>query len=350
MPFPLPDLRTLIDRARSDMNARLPGADALLPVSNLNVLSMVHSASVFGLYGYLQWLGNQILVDTCEAEYLDRRGSIINFPRTPSARASGSAIFSGTDGTPVDAGTIFLRADGVRYITVDSGMVSGGVVTVVAEAETPGAAGNFSGGTCALLSAVPGLNSTVTLVGDGFTGGADIETDDAYRARLLARLRNPPAGGAKHDYEAWALSVPGVTRVWVYPLEMGLGTVVVRFVRDNDASLIPDGSEVAAVQAYIDTVRPITADVTVVAPVAVPLNFTISGLNPNTPEVKAAIQSELADLLAREAEPGATIPLSHIRAAISGALNEFDHTLVSPSADVTHTTGQLATMGVVTWA
>lgn len=349
MTYPVPDLRTLIERAQADFNARLPGADARLPVSNLNVMSMVHSAGVFGLYGFLQWIAKQILVATCDDEYLDWHGSEINFPRNAASRATGSLIFTGTNGSPVAAGMILIRADGVRYTTTDSAVIASGTATVTAEAETVGGGGNFEAGSLTIFSAAPGLNSAVTLAADGFTGGADIETNDAYRARLLARRRQPPAGGAKHDYEAWTLAVPGVTRAWVYPLELGLGTVVVRFVRDNDASLIPDAGEVAAVQSYINERRPVTAAVTVVAPVATPLNFSISGLNPNTAEVRAAVEAELADLLAREAEPGATIPLSHIRAAISGALNEYNHVLVSPSADVTHSAGQLATMGAVTW-
>jgi hypothetical protein len=43
----------------------------------------------------------------------------------------------------------------------------------------------------------------------------------------------------------------------VYPNELGLGTVVVRFVRDLDVgSIFPDAGEVAAVQAKLDAERP----------------------------------------------------------------------------------------------
>lgn len=350
MPFPIPDLRTLIDRAQNDIEARLPGADARLPFSNLNVLSMVHSAAVFGLYGYLQWLSRQLMVDTCEAEYLDRRGAIIGMARLTAAKAAGAVVFTGTNGTVVSAGTLLVRTDGVRYITTASGTISAGTATVAAEAEIAGSVGNLASGSLSLLSPVPGLGSSVTLTGDGFTGAADIETDSAYRARLLERLRRPPAGGAVHDYIAWAKSIAGVTRAWVYPEELGTGTVTVRFVRDNDASIIPDAGEVAAVQAYIDGVRPVTADVTVVAPTAVPLNFNISGLDPDTPEIRAAVVAELTDMLRREAIPGGTVLISHIRAAISGALDEHDHAVVAPSADATYSTGQLAVMGSVTWS
>ena len=139
----------------------------------------------------------------------------------------------------------------------------------------------------------------------------------------------------------------------MYPGELGLGTVTVRFVRDDDgtgSAIIPAAAEVVAVQAHIDALRPVTAQVTVVAPTAVPLNFQIQGLTPNNATVQAAVQAELQDLLLREAVPGGTILLSHIRAAISAAAGETDYVLLSPSANVTNTTGNMSTMGTITWS
>lgn len=181
------------------------------------------------------------------------------------------------------------------------------------------------------------------------SGGADVESDEDLRSRFLSRLRQPPHGGADYDYVSWALEVPGVTRAWCYPHELGLGTVTVRFVRDADASIIPDAGEVAAVQDYLDARRPVTAQLTVVAPVAVPLNFTLTGLVPSTSTVRAAVEAELQDLIFREAVPGGTILISHLRAAISAAAGEEDHVLTSPAANVTHAAGEMATMGTVTW-
>jgi uncharacterized phage protein gp47/JayE len=66
--------------------------------------------------------------------------------------------------------------------------------------------------------------------------------------------------------------------------------------------------------------------------------------------VQAAVAAELADLLRREAEPGGTILVSHLREAISIAVGETNHVLSSPAADVTHATGQIATLGTITWS
>ncbi|PHJ53465.1 baseplate J protein, partial [Nostoc linckia z1] len=135
----------------------------------------------------------------------------------------------------------------------------------------------------------------------------------------------------------------------VYPNNTGPGTVGVTFVTDDDpGGIIPDSDKVDEVQAYIDARRPVTADVTVFAPVAVALNFTID-LSPDTAVVRAAVEASLRDLIRREAQPGGTIYLSQIREAISIAAGETDHTLTSPNANVTRTAGQITTFGTITW-
>jgi uncharacterized phage protein gp47/JayE len=196
---------------------------------------------------------------------------------------------------------------------------------------------------------VPGVASAALVAAPGLTQGADAESDDALRLRLLARIRQPPMGGSASDYVAWALQVPGVTRAWVYPLENGVGTVTVRFVRDNDVDFIPDAGAVTAVQEYIDARRPVTAQVTVLAPTAAPLDLTIA-LTPDTAAVRAAVTGELQDLLRRDAKPGGTILISRIREAISVSAGETNHVLSAPTADVTHLAGEMPTLGTITWA
>lgn len=353
MPFARPTLKTLIDRAIAEINARLPNADARLPFSNLNVLSYVMGAVTHGLYGFLDWISRQVFPDTAEAEYLQRWATIWGVSRKSAAPATGAVTLTGSTGVTVPTGTLLHRADGQQYQTTADATLVAGTVNAAVVAVTAGQASSCDVGvSLSLVSPVAGVNAAGTVAAGGLTGGADAETDDALRARLLARIQQPPHGGASNDYITWALEVAGVTRAWVYPGELGNGTVSVRFVRDNDgtaAAIIPDASEVAAVQAYIDARRPVTAQVTVVAPVSVPLNFQIQGLAPNTAAVQAAIQAELQDLLIREATPGGTILLSHIRAAISAAVGETDYVLVSPAANVTSTTGNMSTMGAITW-
>jgi uncharacterized phage protein gp47/JayE len=348
MPFSRPTLQELVNRTLSDAQTRL-GADELVRREDLQVLTRVLAGASHGLHGFIGWLSQQVVFDTAEAEFLERWTSIWGIARKAAAVAVGEVALTGASGTTVPAGTVLVRADGAEYEITTEVTLAGGTATAAVTALLAGQDGNAAAAS-ALTIATPiaGINSAVTVTTAALTGGADIEADDDLRARLLARIQSPPHGGAAHDYIAWAIEVPGVTRAWVYPAELGLGTVTVRFVRDDDASPIPDAAEVAAVQAHIDSLRPVTAGVTVAAPIAVPLDFTID-ITPDTAAIRAAIEAELRDLLRRVAAPGATILLSHIREAISLATGETDHILTAPAANVTHTVGQMATFGAITW-
>jgi uncharacterized phage protein gp47/JayE len=350
MPFARPSLTELSDRASADIEAALPGADARLRRSNLNVLARVHAGALHGIYGYLAWLAEQLMVDTAETVFLDRYAGIWGVLRVPAAYATGGVDVTGVSGALVPAGTPLQRTDGVGFVTTADATLVAGAAQLLVAAVVAGAAGNTDPlSQMGFTQPVAGVSGTTLVASTGITQGADRETDEGLRARVLARIQQPPMGGAAADYVAWALEVPGVTRAWVYPLEGGVGKVVVRFVRDADATFIPDAAEVAAVQAYINERRPVTAQVTVAAPVAAPLAMSIA-LIPNTAAVRTAVQAELADLLRREARPGGTILVSQLREAISVAAGETNNVLSSPAGDVTHAAGQMPTLGVITWA
>ena len=130
------------------------------------------------------------------------------------------------------------------------------------------------------------------------------------------------------------------------------GTVGVAFVCDGNgtgAAILPTAAQIAAIANFIDGLRPVTAHVTVYAPVAVPVNFTVEGLSPDTLAERRSVTAELADLLVREGQPGGTILLSHMRSAISAAAGEWDYVLITPAANIVMSAGQIPVMGSVTW-
>lgn len=191
----------------------------------------------------------------------------------------------------------------------------------------------------------------------------DTEDDETLRARLIDRIQNPPSGGAANDYTQWAQEVAGVTRAWVLPQHLGPGTVGVAFVRDADNPITPDAAEIQEVFDYIEERRPVTANVTVFAPIILAIDLEIS-LEPNTAEVQAAVTESLQDLILRDAAlegafkaPGETftgeILLSRLGEAISIASGEIDHeiTLVNGAApaNVQPATNELPVLGTLTF-
>lgn len=349
MSFDRPTLAALIERARADVTAHLPGADSRLRHSALDALVRMHAGAAHGLYGHLDWISRQILADTADAEFLDRRVAEKGMRRKAATASTGPATATGTNGSVIAAGSVLVRADGAEFAVVNAAVVAGGSATLQVVAAVPGPEGD-----CPALqplvfaSPVVGVSATVTVAAPGLTGGFAEEDDAALLARYLFEVREAPHGGNRADYERWAREVAGVSRAWVYPDMLGRGTVGVGFVIDGRSNIIPAAPDVAVVQAYIDARRPVGAEVTVFAPVPVPLDLVIRAVPP-TPAVEAAIVAELADLLVRDAAPGGTILRSRIGEAISIAAGETDHQLIAPIGNVAHAAGEIAVPGAVSW-
>lgn len=358
MPYSRPTLADLVRASETELDTRLPGADARLPASNLNVMARMQAGGLHGLYGFQAWIADQVICDSAESEILDRHAGIWGVARRPAARAQGAALFTGADGAVIPAGTLVQRGDGAQYATTVEAVLAAGGTTAAVRALVPGVAGNLAaGGKLRMVSSIAGVRGDAVAGPDGLSAGADAEADGSLLTRLLERIQAPPHGGAGADYARWAKTVPGVTRAWVYPRELGAGTVTLRFVMDGKPdSIIPTEEEVAAVQARIENgsaddaadARPVTAEVFVVAPTPKPLMLKVA-LVPGTAATKAAVEDEVRALLAREAVPGGIILRSHLDEAIATAAGETDHTLVEPVGNVAHDTGEIAVFGGIEW-
>ncbi|WP_296966950.1 baseplate J/gp47 family protein [uncultured Desulfovibrio sp.] len=354
MSWERPTIKTLVSRISGDISARLLDGGTILTRSVLAVLAKVWAGACHGMYGFFAWLFPQVFVDTAEAEFMERWAAVWNITRLDASSAVGSVILSGTTGAVVTAGTLLINnATQQQYsLDADATIASGQAVAAIT-AVVAGAAGNCAAGTeLSLVAPVTGVTSTCTVKADsnaaGLSGGADVETDDSLRARVLVRLRTPPRGGSAADYIAWAKSISGVTRAWCYPLMMGPGTVGLCFVTDNASTgPIPTQTMVDRVAAFVETVRPAAMEgVDVFGPT--PLENTVRlKITPDTETLRAAVVQELADLWAREAEPSSTLYLSHIREAVSLTASELDHTLVLPTADIVADAGVLPILKTV---
>jgi uncharacterized phage protein gp47/JayE len=349
MSFVRPSLKELAARIASDFDAWLSGADSRLRRSVLDVFGRVIAAAAHGLYGAIADTARQILPDTADGEFLARHASLHGLTRKAAVSARGNVNFAGIDGSVIDAGTLLVRSDGARFLTQGAGMIAAGVAAIAATAEAPGVEGNCPAAQrLTLISPVAGIQSDALVAAAGLMGGAAQESDEALLARLLLRLRNPAHGGNPTDYQNWALEVPGVTRAWVFPGWMGAGDVGVSFVMDGRPDIIPTPGDVAAVDAHINPLQPVSGSLTVFAPVGRHLQLQIRAVPP-TLEVEAAIRAEVSDLLFREAELGGTLLLSHVREAISIAQGETDHELLFPLSNISADPGELFSSVSIAW-
>ena len=350
MPFQRPTLADLRRRFKASIRSKL-ALGPLLPRSVLSVLADVFAGGTHHNYGHMDWISKQQFPDTADQDSLERQAAVYDITRRAATYAEGQLEISALISTGIPAGTRWKRADGTLVELDGLGIITtSDPQSVNVVAVNAGVDGNCDDGTkFTVASPISGLDSNASADG-AHTGGQGEETDDALRDRLLTRMRNPPRGGSEADYIHWCMSIDDVTRVWVIPNGLGGGTVSI-YIATDDVSTgpIPTAGKVTEVQNYIDTVRPVTADPTVYAPVENGLDANIT-LSPDTTEVRAAVEASLADYLRRNAEPGGTLLLSQIREAISIAAGETDHTLNSPSANVTIGDDELMTVGTTVWS
>lgn len=349
MTFLRPTLSELIARNRSDIETRLPGADSQMRHSVLDVLARMHGGASAGMHGYLDFIAKQLMPDTAEAEYLARWASIWGIVRKGATAAIATATATGTPGAIIPNGAQLLDPRGKAYLVLETATLLATGATLRIEAVEPGPDGDLpAGAALTFSSAISGVTAQAAVLATE-QRGTDQETDDSLLVRLLARIRKPPQGGALHDYVAWALAQPGVTRAWANARWMGAGTVGLSFVMDGRADILPLVADIAAVQSALDELRPVTAELVVFAPQARPIDVVFR-LNPDTPAVRDAVVAELKDFFARDAQPGGTIYLSRLREAISLAQGEFSHALELPDADITVGPAQMPMLGSINFS
>ena len=93
--------------------------------------------------------------------------------------------------------------------------------------------------------------------------GEDEESTEHLRQRYFIKVREPATSGNVYHYKLWAMSINGVGGVKVFPLWAGNGTVKLAIV--NSKMEVADTALINEVKKYIENVKPIGADVTVVS-------------------------------------------------------------------------------------
>lgn len=388
MPFQRPTLSELRQRNVGYMQSELRGVGSLLRFANLRIIGNADAGMAHLHYGYLDYIALQATPYTATDEWLAGWAALKGVFRKPATAATGPEVsFTGTAGRSIPAGSRLNRSDGYTYqldnaVTLGQDGTGKGTITAVlpdpsSDPTGGGAAGNADAGTLlALDMAIAGVQSQVTAV-QAITGGADIELQEDFRARMLLAYQETAQGGNDEDYEGWALEVPGITRAWVVRRLMGFGTVGIYIMCDgvsghpdgfpvgtNGVShLEPENSQVATgdqgrVADHLFAEHNVTAEVWVCSPIKHPVNFTISGIKTAGAATKAAIDDAIDKVFFSEGRPGVKpavdtppveIDLSSLELAIANVPGTKGFLLTQPTSNIALDVGQLPLRGTVTY-
>jgi len=247
----------------------------------INLIAYAHSQTLSAI----QHTAEQMLVRTSRAPILDYLGDLVGTARLlpQAARATFAFTLPAPAATSrlIPFGTRMLSQDGrASFVTdadllIDSGQTSG---QVLATCETPGTAGNdWAIGSITVLQ--PALPFEVTVQNTSVpSGGADTESDDRYRERIISAPERYTNAGSYGAYRHHAMSAhQSIVDVAVLGPAEGEPPGQVSIVPLVDSGL-PDATLLQQVQTVLsaDTVRPLCDTVIVRAPLAVPYSIEVA--------------------------------------------------------------------------
>jgi len=148
------------------------------------------------LFSTLEDVYNSRFVDTAVGSSLLHLGRMIGIRLLGAQKAMGYLTFLGDDNVEVPEGFLAETTAGIQYVTLASGVITGGSITLPASAAVAGPDGNTAEGTIKNITN-PKLGIKSVINERAFEGGRNTETDDEFRERYY--LSVDFAGGVNID-------------------------------------------------------------------------------------------------------------------------------------------------------
>lgn len=250
--------------------------------------------------------------------------------------------------------------NGVIYITKESVLLDAAVVQAeiiaVNDAEGNGGAGiigNLEPGD--IVSFVNPLQNVFrdTVVDSQTVTGAEGESPEAYRQRVIDRFQKRPQGGASADYEQWGEEVPGIINVYPYTGDPGEVNVYSEATPESsgDPDGIPTQAQLDAVKESIEydenglaTRRPIGSFVNSLPIIRTGFDVKVFDLQvEDQATVEAEIESSLTDYYLDRAPyvDGLTVPPRTDKISINTIIGIIDDSVTSRNGTFTDATMNL---------
>lgn len=247
------------------IEAQIGQSVPLLPKAFIRVLAKVLAATFITLYKYIGFIGLQLFVRTASGSPTVINGKTVTpliewgrliglgdpLKATPAELTIDVTVENQTGS--LDSGSQLLgETNGVTYLTIGAVLLNAPTVSVTVRAA---ADPNGSGGVGTIGNLDPGavLNfanplpnvARATVVTAQTVTGADAETIEAYRQRVIDRFRRRPQGGAYADYDIWGRTVAGIANIYPYTGDPGEVDVYVESATEPDG--IPTTAQLEAV-------------------------------------------------------------------------------------------------------
>lgn len=274
MSLTTPTTKEINDNIIAQLEASLNQTIPLLPKSFMRVLAKALAGVFILLYKYAGFMFLQEFVS-----FASDKETVVNGKTLIPLVEWGRLIGVGDPVAPTNAelliditvetqtgtlptGSQLLNVDnGVTYITIGATLLNAPVVQATIRAVSDqvdgggaGVIGNLDpGAVVSFANPLANVARDASVVSQIVTG-ADAESTEAYRQRVVDRFQKRPQGGAYADYEEWGEEVAGILNVYPYTSDCP-GQVDVFVEATVASSGSPDGIPTAAqLQAVLDSI------------------------------------------------------------------------------------------------
>ena len=298
----------------------------ILPKSFLRVLAKTLAGVFILIFKYGNWMTLQMFVQTASAKDTTILGDTVNPLKfwgrligvgdpTNAINAEHTIDITVTNQTGIlPSGTQLTNTDnGVTYLTVAAVALSAATVSATIIAVRDQSGGNGAGvignlqvsDIISFVNPLPNVERNATITAQTVTG-ADAESTEAYRQRIIDRFQILPQGGAYADYKQWGEEVTGIINIYPYTSDCP-GQVDVYCEATVASSGSADGiPTVAQLEAVLDNInydvaglatrRPATALVNTFAITRTGFDVEVTGLGVDNPaQVQADITSAVEE-------------------------------------------------------
>ena len=297
------------------IEAQIGQSAPLLPKAFIRVLAKVLAATFITLYKYIGFIGLQLFVRTASgsptvinsktAAPLIEWGRLIGLGdplKAAPAELEIQVTVENQVGSLPSGSQLLGETNGVTYLTIGSVLLNAPtvLVTVRASADPNGSGGvgeigNLdTGAVLNFANPLPNVARAAVVTAQTATG-ADAETIDSYRQRVIDRFQRRPQGGAYADYAIWGEEVAGIASVYPYTGLPGEVDVYVESATETDG--IPTQAQLDAVfdsiemdQGGLASRRPANAFINVLPISRTGFDVIVNGLQGND---LAALQADI---------------------------------------------------------
>lgn len=273
--------------------------------------------------------------------------------------------------TVIDGNTFTYEVEG--SFTTDNGQYSSNFAILDVQSTTSGSDTNVESGGPLTIDVINVEDTAYTHV-SGIVGGLDQETIEDYRIRVGEAHTITPGISTTASIVFSAKKIPGNTRIFIVRPIFGVtggvqgqpgylpqpGEAIAYVLRDQDPNIIPNQQILDATKQQIledgnwPTFLP-DGLLYVFAPILKQQDFIFSSISPNTTTMQNSIREQLAIFFEDNADIQGTILLDDIKSflrqvqdSVTGQFLEA-YVLTTPSTDIVAASGEIYTVGSVTY-